>query len=199
MGSPETHSITRHLASCRDGDRQALEQVVSHLYDDLRRIARRQLRRGRPGETLNTTGLVHETYLKLVGSSRIDCQSRGQFLALVARAMRNIIIDYARQQQTRKRGGDRARVQLDEAELVADESSEALLVLDQALDRLASYDQSLALLVECRFFAGMTEEETATALGVSRSKVQRDWVRARAWLRDEVGAMHQDQHETTRG
>jgi RNA polymerase sigma factor (TIGR02999 family) len=186
----DTHDVTRALAACYQGDRQALEQVVSRLYDDLRLIARRQLRRSRPGETLDTTGLVHEAYLKLAGHERLDCHDREHFLAVVARAMRQIVVDYARKRQRDKRGGDLARVPLDD-DLAAtvQQSTEALLTLDAALARLAAIDDRLIRLVECRFFAGLTEEETAAALGISRRTVQRDWVRARAWLRVEIGAL----------
>ncbi len=164
---------------------------MSLLYDDLRRIARRQLLRGRPGATLNTTALVHETYLKLVNQAKVECESRGHFFNIVARAMRQIIVDHARRRQAEKRGGDQARVPLNEADAATGEEAAMLLELDQALTRLAAFDERLSRLVECRFFAGFTEEETAEALGTSRSTVQRDWIRAKAWLRDEVGPREQ--------
>ena len=195
--SPEQADRTRALLiACRDGDRRAFEELVAHLYDDLRRVARRQLYRARPGETLDTTGLVHETYLKLVGRSPVDCDDRAHFLGLMARAMRQVIIDYSRRRRTEKRGGDRNRVPLEEADPELRHDSEMLIALDEALDRLGSHDPRLVRLVECRFFAGFTEEETAEVLGVSRSTVQRDWIRARAWLRYEIG---QESGAGTRG
>jgi RNA polymerase sigma factor (TIGR02999 family) len=171
------------LEACRDGDRQAFENLVTMLYQDLRRIARRQLRRSAPGQTLNTTGLVHETYLKLAGDPQLDCNNRGHFLAIMARAMRQVMIDYCRRRQALRRGGDRARVPLHEAEPALSHDAERLIVVDQLLEGLARLDQRLVKVVECRFFAGFTEDETAEALGVSRATVQRDWLRARAWLR----------------
>jgi RNA polymerase sigma factor (TIGR02999 family) len=186
--STSTFDTTRRLEECHHGDQEALAAIVSHLYDDLRRIAHRQLYGCCRGATLDTTALVHETYLKLVGQSRIDCDSRGHFLALVAVAMRQIIIDFARRHRADRRGGDQPRVPLiDDKDRAEGDNVEALIALDQALGRLASFDQRLIKVVECRFFAGFTEEETATALGVSRSTVQREWLRARAWLRSEIG------------
>jgi RNA polymerase sigma factor (TIGR02999 family) len=180
--------MTEQLLAWKDGNREAFEKVVSLLYEDLRRVARSQLYRGRPGSTLNTTALVHETYLKLVGQAEVECESRGHFFALVARAMRQIIVDHARRRQAEKRGGAQACLPLDEADAAVWEEAEGLIALDQALTRLATTDERLSRLVECRFFAGLTEEETATALGISRRTVQRDWIRARALLRNEVGA-----------
>jgi RNA polymerase sigma factor (TIGR02999 family) len=180
--------MTQQLQAWRNGDAEALESVMSLLYNDLRRIARRQLLRGRPGATLNTTALVHETYLKLVNQAQVEYQSRGHFFNLVAKAMRQIIVDYLRRRQAGKRGGDQVRVPLAEADAATCEEAEALLELDQALARLSHFDPRLGRLVECRFFAGLTEGETAEALGLSKSTVQRDWVRARAWLHHEIAS-----------
>lgn len=187
MASTSSFDTTRRLAGCAEGDRHALEQVVTHLYEQLRRIAHRQLLRSPANGSLDTTALVHETYLKLVGRSRIECEDRAHFLALVATAMRQIIIDFARRRQASKRGSGVADLPLicgfDEA---VEDNVQRLIEIDQSLSRLSSLDERLTRLVECRFFAGFTEEETAEALGVSRSTVQRDWARARAWLRDEM-------------
>jgi RNA polymerase sigma factor (TIGR02999 family) len=169
-------------------DQQVLEQVMALVYDDLKRVARRQLYRARYGNTLDTTALVHESYLKLAGSPTIVCEDRGHFFGIAARAMRQIIVDYARRRQAEKRGGDQERVPLEGAEASVWEDADSLIALDEALTRLAAFDSRLMRLVECRFFAGFTEEETANALGISRSTVQREWIRARAWLREEVGS-----------
>ncbi len=187
--TPESgrHTITRRLQAGRDGDPRALEDVVSLLYEDLRRIARRQLHRGRPGDTLDTTSVVHECYLKLAERDHLQFANRSHFLATVALAMRQLIVDHARRRLAEKRGGGMARVTLDDHQATAQDDSETLVAIDEALDRLADYDERLSRLVECRFFAGLTEDETAVALDVSRSTVQRDWVRARAWLREELG------------
>jgi RNA polymerase sigma factor (TIGR02999 family) len=154
-------------------------------------MAHQQLRRGPADGSLDTTALVHETYLKLVGRSRIDCEDRTHFLALVATAMRQIIIDFARRRQASKRGSGVADLPLicgfDEA---VEDNVQGLIEIDQALTRLASLDDRLTRVVECRFFAGFTEDETAEALGVSRSTIQRDWARARAWLRDEMAHLN---------
>lgn len=180
--------VTQLLLAYGQGDRQAFDRLFPLVYDDLRRIARRHLRRGRPGQTLDTTGLVHEVYLKMVDPSRVDWQNRAHFLAVSARAMRQVIIGYARRRNADKRGGGAVAVTLDEGQIAIDEQAEGLLALDQALSRLAQRNERLARVIECRFFAGLSEEETAEALGVSLRTAQRDWLRARAWLREELGA-----------
>ena len=168
------------------GDEDAFAQLLPMVYQDLRRIAHRQLRRGRPGQTLNTTGLVHEAYLKMVDQSRVSWQDRGHFFAISARAMRQIIVDYARQRLAAKRGGGQPHDPLDENQIAIEEQADWLLAIDEALSRLAKMDARLTKVVECRFFAGLTEEETAEALEVSVRTVQRDWMRARGWLREEM-------------
>lgn len=178
--------VTQLLIAYRDGDREAFDRLVPMVYDDLRRIARRQLRRGGAGHTLDTTGLVHEAYLKLVDPAKVDWQDRGHFLAVSARAMRQVIIGYARKRSAEKRGGGERPVTLDEAQIAIDEQADRLLALDRALERLGERDERLARVVECRFFAGLSEEETAQALGVSLRTAQRDWMRARAWLKEEL-------------
>ena len=179
--------LTQALFECREGDREAFEQVVSLLYDDLRQVAHRQLCRLRFGHTLDTTVLVHEAYLKLNDNHRIESTDRAHFLAILGCAMRQIIVDYARQRYALKRGGDLARVTFDESEIAVTHDVDQLIALDDALARLGELDERLVRIVECRFYAGMTEQETADALGVSKSTVQRDWIRARAWLRLALG------------
>lgn len=187
---PQRGDVTDLLLAYGQGDRQAFDRLVPLIYDDLHRIARRHLRRGRPGQTLNTTGLVHEVYLKMIDPSRIDWQNRAHFLAVSARAMRQVIVSHARRRSADKRGGGALAVTLDEGQIAIDEQAEGLLALDQALSRLAQRNERLARVVECRFFAGLSEEETAEALSVSLRTAQRDWLRARAWLREELGAAH---------
>ena len=177
--------VTQLLAAHRAGDDQALDQAFSFVYDDLRRAASAQLRRG-SSPTLNTTSLVNEAYLRLVKGSEVAPSDRAHFLALAARAMRYIIIDYARQRGAAKRGGAAHHIQLDDSQIGIDDQVQQLLSLDDAMQALGRLDQRLVSMVECRFFTGMTEEETAEALGISLSTVQRDWKRAKAWLREEM-------------
>jgi len=179
--------VTDLLHAHRAGQPDALGRLVPLLYDDLRRVARSQLRRLRIGETLDTTGLVHEAYLRLVDQSRATWEDRGHFLAVSAVAMRQILIDYARERTRQKRGGDRVREPLDEATAMAVAAdAEQLLDIDRALQRLAETTPRLAQVVECRFFGGLTEQETADALGLSLRTAQREWLKARAWLRQAL-------------
>ncbi len=178
--------ITRFLRAHGDGDKEAFGELFPIVYQDLRRIARRQLRKGRPGQTLNTTGLVHEAYLKLVDQTKASWQDRGHFFAISARAMRQIIVDYARQRLTAKRGKGQPHANIDDVQIAVEKQADWLLAMDEALTRLAELDERMAKVVECRFFAGLTEEETSEALGTSIRTVQRDWKRARGWLREEM-------------
>lgn len=176
------HDITGLLLAWRAGDRTALDRVFPLVYEELRRIAHRQLEGERPEHTLGTTALVHEAYLKLVDQTRAQWADRAQFFAVAARAMRRILVDYARRHRALKRGGERVRISLDDPALVADERAETLIALDDALSRLAELDERLSRVVECRFFGGLTEEETAEALAVAARTVRRDWVKAKGWL-----------------
>jgi RNA polymerase sigma factor (TIGR02999 family) len=180
--------VTRLLVAHRAGDRRALGQLLPLVYRDLRHLARRQLGRGRPGQTLDTTSLVHEAYLKLADAKGTGFEHRGHFFAVASMAMRQIVVDYARYHNARKRGGDRPLDRLDGVEIAVEQQAGALLELDRVLDRLGTLDERLPRIVECRFFAGLTAEETAGALGVSLRTVERDWKRARAWLRREFDA-----------
>jgi RNA polymerase sigma factor (TIGR02999 family) len=162
-----------------------LERAFALVYDDLRRVARGQLRRG-SSPTLSTTSLVNEAYLRLVDGLRSTPVDRGHFLALAARAMRHIIIDYARERTALKRGGAAHDLRFDEAEIAVDDQAEELLAVETALTALGKHDDRLVRIVECRFFSGLTEEETAEALGTSLSTVQRDWRRAKAWLKEAM-------------
>jgi RNA polymerase sigma factor (TIGR02999 family) len=175
---------TSHASEQGSGD--AFAELLVVVYQDLKRIAHRQLARARPGDTLCTTVLVHELYLRLARRGRVRWNDRSHFFAVAAQAMRQIIIDYARRRCTVRRGGGKRLVSLDETEIAVGEEAAALLLLDDALRRLAAVDERLVRIVECRFFAGLSEEETANALGVSTRTVRRDWAMARSWLREQA-------------
>ena len=174
--------VTEALLAHRRGEAGAFDRLVTLVYRDLRRIAHRQLARLRPGPTLDSTGLVHEAYVKMIDQSRVSWQDRSHFFAVAARAMRQILVDHARRRARRKRGGDPQATSLDETMVAVAADAEQLLVLHDALERLAAVDPRLTEVVECRFFAGYSEDETAGILGVSSRTVRRDWTRARAWL-----------------
>jgi RNA polymerase sigma factor (TIGR02999 family) len=177
------NGITQLLQRHHAGDRDAFDRMVPLVYDQLRAIARRQLVRGGPrGPMLDTTSLVQEAYLDLVGEHGVDWQSRGHFFAISARAMRRILVDDARRRMAAKRGGGLVEVTLEPDMLTGDGDPERILAIDEALQALSAFNPRLTQVVECRFFAGMTEEETAEALQSSLRSVQRDWMRARAWL-----------------
>jgi RNA polymerase sigma factor (TIGR02999 family) len=179
--------ITDLLLQLRDDRPGAMERLLPLIYDQLRRIAHRQLQAEPSGHTLGTTGLVHETYLKLVDQTRVECRDRGHFYRVSSMAMRRILVDYARRYRALRRGGGLERVPLDQADEAALAEREGhLLALEDALTRLAAVDERLSQVVECRYFGGLTEEETAEALGVSQRTVQRDWVKARGWLALEL-------------
>ena len=184
---PRQVDITKALEAAVNGDEGALDRLVPLIYDELRRLARRQRSALQPGQTLTTTGLVHEAYLKLAGQQPSSWRGRGHFFATAARAMRHILIDYAKRRRRQKRGGGQMHVTLDEGRIAVECEAEQLVLLGDALERLSAEEERLARVVECRFFAGLSEEETAVALGVSERTVQRDWARARAWLREELG------------
>lgn len=182
----EDSAVTELLAAHRAGDGKALDRAFAFVYDDLRRAASAQLRRSST-PTLNTTGLVNEAYLRLVDSTQAAPTDRAHFLALAARAMRCIIIDYARRRSAAKRGGGARHLRLDdEVEVAVESQAQQLLVLDEAVRTLSQLDARLVRVVECRFFTGMTESETAEALEMSVSTVKRDWKRAKAWLTEEM-------------
>jgi RNA polymerase sigma factor (TIGR02999 family) len=175
--------ITRLLDAVRAGDRSALDSLVPLLYDELRRIARRELRRERVQSTLQPTGLVHEVYIKLAAGSGIQASDRPHFMAIAARAMRQVLVDHARRRRSHKRGGDWAVTTLTDNAQIVELRADEMISLDRALEEL---DERQRQVVECRFFAGLQEEETAAALGVSVRTVRRDWIRARAWLYREL-------------
>ena len=182
----ETGDVTRLLTAMAGGDRAAFDELLPLVYDRLHVIAHRQLRRERAGHTLATTDLVHEAYFSLVGIDRVSWADRAHFLAVAARAMRRVLINYAVARGAQKRGGDRQQTTLDVDALPARLPDEQILALDEALRRLEARNERYGRIVECRFFAGMSIEETATALGISPATVKRDWTLARAWLHREI-------------
>jgi RNA polymerase sigma factor (TIGR02999 family) len=179
--SANREHITDLLLQLREGGSEVMDRLFRAVYGELRRVASRQLRTERPGHSLGTTGLVHETYLKLADQTRVQWQDRAHFYRVASRAMRRILVDYARRYQSQRRGGELQRISLDE-DASASERGETLLALDEALERLAGLNQRLSQVVECRYFGGLTEEETAQALGVTSRTIQRDWAKARGWL-----------------
>ncbi len=167
--------VTVMLQAFKAGDREAFDRIVAALYPDLKRMANGQLRRSAPGMTMGATGLVHELYIKMMGQQGLDARDRGHFLAISARAMRQVMADAARRKAAAKRGGDQAMVTLDDEIALATEDAAWLSDLDEALTRLADVSERLARVVECRFFGGLSEQETSEALDVSLRTVQRDW------------------------
>ncbi len=180
------HDITDLLTALRNGRRDVMDRLFSLVYDELRRIAHRTIGPGAATDTLGTTALVHETYLKFVDQARADWRDRAHFYAVAAMAMRQILVDHARARASVKRGGGRRRVSLDDATLSVEDQAEALLDLDDALRKLSRLDERLGQVVECRFFGGLSEEETAAVLGVTARTVRRDWVKAKALLYEEL-------------
>lgn len=182
----DTETVTRLLDEHGRGDATALDRLLPLLYADLRRLARHQMR-GRPERTLQPTAVVHEAWFKLVRSPPREWGDRGHFLAVAARAMRQVLVDDAAAKAARKRGSGRRPEPLEEANAASTAAtSEEVLAVHAALERLEEIDERLARVVECRWFVGLTEGETAEALGTSESTVRRDWTRARLWLRREL-------------
>jgi RNA polymerase sigma factor (TIGR02999 family) len=192
--STPPENITGLLLAAENGDRAALEACFPLVYEELRRIARRQRRAWHGNPTLNTTALLHEAYLKMVDQKHIGATSRAHFFAIASTAMRHILCNYARDKARKKRGGEIQEVSLRNAELnpptpeFSDEAADSLAALGEALDRLAKLDKRQSQVVECRFFAGLSVEETALALGISPATVKRDWTFARAWLLREMNS-----------
>jgi len=186
--SSDTQPVTQLLVELRDGQSGAMDRLFPLVYEELRRIARRALRRERTGHTLATTGLVHEAYLRLVDQTRIEYRDRAHFFGIAARAMRQILVDYARRHRAAKRGGAQRVVTLDEGALALEDRAETLLALDEALTDLEQVDARLGQIVQCRFFGGLTEDETAEVVGVTARTVRRDWLKAKGWLHQQLTA-----------
>jgi RNA polymerase sigma factor (TIGR02999 family) len=177
-----THLLNDHAS----GDREALDRLIPLIYDDMRRLAQKKLRSERSDHTLNTTALVHEAYLKLVQFDRLNYRNSTHFFAIASQVMRNLLIDYAVKRKAQKRGGNRQPVVLKEADAETEVDLSNILSIHHALERLACIDERQVRVVECRFFGGLSIEETARTLGVSEPTVNRDWNMARAWLNREL-------------
>ena len=185
----DQHDVTAKLSELSAGRREAWDELMPIVYGELKRMAHRHLRGERPGHTLNTTAIVHEAYLKLVNIDQLQWRDRAHFFAMASRAMRRILIDHARTRSRDKRGGGWTKVTLDDAFMVAEERAEDLIALDEALTRLESVNERQCRVVECRFFGGMSIQETAEAIGISAASVKRDWMVTRAWLNRELGLL----------
>lgn len=202
MHAPLQENVTRLLHAVQAGDQKALNDLFPLVYEELRAQAHGQRRQWHGNNTINTTAMVHEAYLKLVNQTHVQWKSRAHFLSVAAKAMRHILIDYARRSQRQKRGGGHHKVSLQSVkegvmaesglEEVVSERAQALVALDNALNQLSQLSERQCQVVECRFFGGMTVPDTAAALGISPATVKRDWGLARAWLYREMG-------EVTRG
>lgn len=186
MTKPSPREITQLLLAWSHGQQAALDQLIPLVHDELHRIAKRYMGRERPGQTMQTTALVDEAYLRLVDSSRVHWQNRAHFFAIAAQLMRRILVDFARSRHNLKRGGRAKQVSLDEALVVSSERGADIVALDDALTALASLDARQSQVVELRFFGGLSITETAEVLKVSEGTVRRDWSLAKAWLHREL-------------
>ena len=179
-------NITELLASYGRGNKESLDQLMPIVYDELRRQAARYLRREQAGHTLQTTALIHEAYVRLVDQRNMQWQNRAHFFGIAAQMMRRILVDHARSKKRVKRGGSEIRVSLDDVNVAARGQDLDVVALDEALDRLAQIDEQQSRVVELRFFSGLSVEETAEVMGISKSTVKRDWSMAKAWLHREL-------------
>jgi RNA polymerase sigma factor (TIGR02999 family) len=182
------NEVTRILSAMDQGDPHAAEQLLPLVYKELRQLAAQKLAQEKPGQTLEATALVHEAYLRLVDHNLAQhWDSRGQFFAAAAEAMRRILVERARHKVTHKRGGKRQRIDLDHIEPAQDDRSQELLALDEALEQLERHDAQAAQLVKLRYFGGLTHQQAAQALGIGRRAADRLWALARAWLYQQIG------------
>ena len=186
MSELSSQEITQLLLDWRQGEKEAFDKLIPTVYEELRRLAHSYMRRERKGHTLQTTALVNEAYLRLLDCSRVNWRDRAHFLAITARLMRRVLVDYARAHRSRKRGGSMERISLEEFKIASAGADPDLVEIDEALRSLALVDVRKSSVVELRFFGGMTAEETAEALGVSPDTVLRDWKIAKAWLAREL-------------
>lgn len=186
MGAPSSSEVTALLRAWGRGDEDALQKLMPLVYDQLHAAARRYMTGERAGHTLQTTALIHETYLRLVDIRHVEWQDRAHFLAVCAQLMRRILIDFARSRGYQKRGGAAPRVNFDEKLVVTAEPDGNLVALDDALNRLAQFDERKSKVVELRFFGGLGVKETAEVMKVSADTVMRDWKLAKVWLLREI-------------
>jgi RNA polymerase sigma factor (TIGR02999 family) len=181
--TPSSHEVTQLLLAWNDGDKQALDRLVPLVYDELHRLAKNYMRKERADQALQTTALIHEAYLRLIDANNVQWQNRAHFFGVAARLMRQILVGFARERGSQKRGGGAQQISLDEAMMISEGRGEDLVALDEALDALAQFDTRKAQVVEMRFFGGLTEDEIAETLDISPETVRRDWRLARSWLR----------------
>jgi len=181
-----SRQVTELLVRWRKGDRQALDALIPLVYEELRRIAQHFLQREKPGHTLQSTALVHEAYVRMVGQNLPEWQSRAHFFGIAAQLRRQILVDHARARQAAKRGGDVFKISLDESTALPEQRDLDLIALDDALKSLTELDPQQSRIVELRYFAGLTIEDTSEVLGISPATVKRDWATARAWLQREM-------------
>ena len=193
MSSPEpANDVTLLLKRYGNGDQEALAELIPQIYDELRRLASSYLRCERVDHTLQTTALVHEAYLRLVDQKQVEWSNRNHFFGVAAQMMRRILVDHARKHVSLKRGGSFSRISLEEAAVFSRERPRELIAVDELLTRLASLDPQGSRIVELRFFAGLSLEETAEVTGLSSAKVRREWSAAKAWLTREIGKLGND-------
>ena len=189
---PPASDVTLLLKRYGNGDQEALAELIPQIYDELRRLASFYLQSERVNHTLQTTALVHEAYLRLVDQKQVEWSNRNHFFGVAAQMMRRILVDHARKHVSLKRGGSFSRISLEEAAVFSRERPRELIAVDELLTRLASLDPQGSRIVELRFFAGLSLEETAEVTGLSSAKVRREWSAAKAWLTREIGKLGND-------
>lgn len=192
MDSPAPHEVTQLLVAWSNGDQAARDRLMSVVYEELHRLAKRYMRRESPGHTLQTSALVNEAFLRLVDQRNVHWQNRAHFFGIAAQMMRRILVDYARNRSSNKRGGGARALSLDEGLIVSDERSAEVVAVHEALEQLAKFDARKSQIVELRFFGGLTIDETAEVLGISPGTVMSNWTTAKAWLRREISPPESD-------
>jgi RNA polymerase sigma factor (TIGR02999 family) len=193
MTTPSSQEVTRLLLAWRDGDQEALEQLTPLVYGELRRMAHRFMRRERPDHTLQSSALVNEAYIRLIDCHQVDWQNRAHFFGIAAQMMRQILIDHARRHTRARRGGGLREVSFEETAVVSVERAAELIALDDALTALAAFDLSKSRIVELRFFGGLTNEEVGEVMGMSLRTIEREWRKAKAWLRRAISKGESDE------
>jgi len=186
---PPSSDVTLLLKRCSNGDQNALAELIPQVYEELHRLASFYLQSERADHTLQTTALVNEAYLRLVDQKQVEWNNRNHFFGVAAQMMRRILVDHARKHVSLKRGGSFARISLEQAAVFSRESPRELIAVDELLTRLASLDPQGSRIVELRFFAGLSLEETAEVMGLSTAKVRREWSAAKAWFTREIGKL----------